>query len=189
VNSEDEAIRKLKSGDIAGLKTLVELHQRFAVHLAAVITRDQQMAEDVVSDCFLIVYERIDQFDEDRPFRPWFYRIVVNAALKSVDSNARYVSFDDDQGDLCEEKLWPGVHSLTNHSPAISLDEEEIVRLVRDAILKLTARQKAVLILRYYQDMGEEDISRSLKIPRGTVKSRASAAIQRLRRLLHDLRR
>src|SRR5574341_1765406 len=95
VMDEREAIRLAKRHDPAGLEGLVQLHQQQAVRLATLITRDRQLAEDVVSECFLIAYERIHQFDEQRPFRPWFHRIVANAALKTVSRQGRLASLEN----------------------------------------------------------------------------------------------
>jgi RNA polymerase sigma factor (sigma-70 family) len=187
LKTEAEAIRELKQGKICGLKTLVDLHQQFAVYIAAMITRDRQMAEDVVSECFLTVYDRIDQFDENRPFRPWFYRIVVNAALKMVEANSRFTPFEDTlYGDL-EERRWLDVAENPGYYLSISSKKSEIVQAVREAISELTPRQRAVIVLRYYLDMSEGEISERLGIPKGTVKSRASAAILRMRKLLQDI--
>jgi RNA polymerase sigma factor (sigma-70 family) len=75
------AISRLKQGDLNGLETLVSRYQARAVHAAYLIVHDRPLAEDVVQMAFVKVAERIHQFDEQRPFSPWFFRIVVNDAL------------------------------------------------------------------------------------------------------------
>ena len=80
---EDQiAISRLKQGDLNGLVTLVSRYQAQAVHAAYIIVYDRPLAEDVVQTAFVKVAERIQQFDDGRPFAPWFFRIVVNDALK-----------------------------------------------------------------------------------------------------------
>ncbi len=61
---------------------LVRRHQVEALRVAVLITRDRALAEDIVQAGFLRAYERIDQFDADRPFAPWFLRGVVRDAVK-----------------------------------------------------------------------------------------------------------
>ncbi len=61
---------------------LVRRHQVEALRVAVLITRDRALAEDIVQAAFLRAYERIDQFDADRPFAPWFLRGVVRDAVK-----------------------------------------------------------------------------------------------------------
>jgi RNA polymerase sigma-70 factor, ECF subfamily len=81
---ERSAIERLKRGDIGGLEMLVRMHHTRAVRAADLIVRDRALAEDVVQSAFVRTYERIGQFELDRPFGPWFMRVVVNDAVKAV---------------------------------------------------------------------------------------------------------
>ncbi len=82
--AEQQAIRLLQQGNIEGLETLVQAYQVRAVHTAVLITHERQLAEDVVQDAYLQAYRKIAQFDERRPFGPWFLKIVINAARKAA---------------------------------------------------------------------------------------------------------
>jgi len=86
---EHEVIARLKRGDIAGLETLVRKYQVQAVRIAYLITRDRALTEDIVQAAFLRAYERIGQFDAERPFGPWFLRSVVNDAVKAAARRER----------------------------------------------------------------------------------------------------
>jgi RNA polymerase sigma factor (sigma-70 family) len=90
--TEQDAVALCRTGDPAGLATLVELHQADAVRLAALITRDRQLAEDVAADAFLLAFRRIGSFDPARPFRPWFRRVVATTALKGLAARRGEVS-------------------------------------------------------------------------------------------------
>src|ERR1700738_4213423 len=85
--AEERAISALKKGEINGLEVLVHLYQLRAIRAAYGIIGDRQAAEDVVADAFLAGYDRIAGFDAGRPFAPWFYRIVINGALKAIRSD------------------------------------------------------------------------------------------------------
>lgn len=185
LDSEARAIQKLKAGYISGLKSLVEIYQQSAVRAAASITRDQQTAEDVVSKCFLVVYERIQQFDSSRPFRPWFLKIVIHAALKAVGANARLMSLD---AITAREAAIAGLdcENPWDHSPAIAMEHEAKLEELREALSRLTPKQRAILVLRYDLGLSEKEISARLAIPQGTVKSRTAAAVKRIRRLMAD---
>lgn len=89
--TEQEAIEKLRRGNIAGLRVLVKRYQLQAVKTAVLITRQRALAEEVAQSAFLRVYHRIDQFDSSRPFVPWFLRIVANDALKALRQRRREV--------------------------------------------------------------------------------------------------
>jgi RNA polymerase sigma-70 factor (ECF subfamily) len=93
---EDQiAISRLKQGDLNGLEALVSRYQAQAVHAAYIIVYDRLLAEDVVQTAFVKVAERIQQFDDERPFAPWFLRIVVNDALKLARKQKRNVSLEE----------------------------------------------------------------------------------------------
>lgn len=81
---ETQAIARLKRGDPAGLEALVRLHQVQALHIAYLILGERPPAEDAAQTAFLRVYEKIAQYDPDRPFRTWFFRIVINTALQAA---------------------------------------------------------------------------------------------------------
>lgn len=185
---EAEAIEHAKRRDLSGLEALVQLHQQQAVRLAAFITHDLPTAEDVVSECFLTAYERIDQFDDRRPFRPWFHRIVVNAALKVVSREGRLTSLEhSSSGDGTFESV---LERLMDSTPDLleAAEQAEIRAAVRAALAALSPKQRAVVALRYFSDLNEAETAAALGIPRGTVKSRLAAGFERLRALLMGLR-
>jgi RNA polymerase sigma-70 factor (ECF subfamily) len=91
---EQEAIARLKRGDVGGLEALVRRYQVQAVRTAYLITRDRALAEDIVQAAFLRAYERIDQFDAGRPFGPWFLRSVANDAVKAAARRERLVPLE-----------------------------------------------------------------------------------------------
>ena len=76
------AISRIKQGDLNGLDFLVNRYQVRAVHAAYLVVYDRVLAEDIVQSAFVKVAERIDQFDEERPFAPWFFRIILNDAIR-----------------------------------------------------------------------------------------------------------
>ena len=175
---EPEAIAALKRGDISGLEALVNLYQLRSIRTAYAITGDRQVAEDVAADAFLLLYDRIDQFDEYRPFAPWFYRIVVNGALKALRGANRSRFDNEDSSEwltaIIDDAPGPEEETLTG----------ETRRLLLGAIYALPPLQRAALVLRYYLDMDEANIARTLGCPQGTVKWRLHAGRERLRRSL-----
>ena len=82
--NDQREMERLSRGDIAALGTLVRRHQTEALRAAYLATHDLAQAEDVVSSAFLRVFERAEQFDPCRPFKPWFCRIVVNNAIRKL---------------------------------------------------------------------------------------------------------
>ncbi len=178
---EQNAIRRLKSGDIGGLECLVELYQVRAVRTAFLITRDAAQAEDAVQEAFLQVYRSIRHFDQDRPFAAWFMRSVINAAVKAAQKTARQVSADSaSDGSTLEDWLAPGV------SVEQQVESSEFQRQVWEAMQNLSPRQRAAIVQRYFLDMSEKEIAAELEAAPGTVKWLLHTARKNLRALLSE---
>jgi RNA polymerase sigma-70 factor (ECF subfamily) len=91
-----KTIERLKQGDITGLEALFREYQLQAICAADFIVRDPALAQDIVQAAFLRAYEHIDQFQDEKPFGPWFLRMVVNAAIQAARRQQRWVSNDND---------------------------------------------------------------------------------------------
>lgn len=183
---EVEAITLLKRGDVAGLEELVKRYQTRAVHAAYLIVQDGPMAEDVVQDSFLQAYQKIGQFDDSRPFGPWFLRSVVNASVKAINRQNRSISLDvdDDDDDLqIFEKL-----ADPQPSPEEMAQQAETRQVVQKALERLVPEQRAVVVWRYYLELSEAEMTHELIRPLSTVKWLLRSAKKRLRYLLGPLK-
>lgn len=184
MNEEIEAIVQLKRGDVRGLEVLVRKYQLEGVRIANAITKDLGLAEEIVQEAFLRVYRCIDQFDDSRPFKSWFLRIIVNDSLKLLTYQNRFVPLEK-TGDcdnsnlvdiLAEGKLWFEQEEFS--------ETHENARILQEMMNNLTPEQRAVLELKYYLDMADEEIALVVQIPLGTVKSRLHSAKLMLRSML-----
>ena len=180
--NEREAIARLKRGDIGGLEALVRKYQVQAVQAAYLIARDRQLAEDIVQTAFLRAYERIDQFDADRPFGPWFLRSVVNDAVKAVARQQRRGSGDNEPN--ADGMSLADMLADPSPGPEEVIERAEGCEAVREALGKLTPPQRAVVVLRYYVGLTNSEIAGRLGVPSGTVKWHLHAARERLKALL-----
>jgi RNA polymerase sigma-70 factor (ECF subfamily) len=178
-----QAIRRLKNGDIGGLEHLIAHYQAKAVRTAYLVTQHEPLAEDVVQDAFVRFYERVHYFDETRPFEPYFLRSVVNRALNAVEKEHAAARFD-------ESLETPELQSLL--SRAVSVEEQvEYAQLkaeITAALLSLSPRQRAAVVLRYYLEMSEKEMTEILSVAPGPVKWLLNAARTRLRALLRPER-
>lgn len=127
-------------------------------------------AEDVVQDSFVKAYGTLDRFRAGAPFRPWLLRIVVNQTKNLTRGRRRRVALE-----------------LRVTDPEHLDDPEQLALdgLRRDALLAavraLPAKDQLVVTCRFFLDLGEEETARVLGWPRGSVKSRTSRALARLR--------
>jgi RNA polymerase sigma-70 factor, ECF subfamily len=176
---EEQAIQRLFQDDISGLEYLVSQYQVKAVRTAYLITRDLGLAEDVVQDSFIRVYRSISSFDQERPFEPWFMRIVVNAAVKMTQRSALHIQLGNEtDGSILIE--W----TRQMESVEALVESNEIQDQLWDSMKRLSPRQRAVLVQRYFLHMSEAEMAARSEVAPGTIKWLLNAARRRLRRLL-----
>ncbi|HAE58881.1 MAG TPA: RNA polymerase subunit sigma-24 [Anaerolineae bacterium] len=181
---EDQtAITRIKQGDLDGLESLVERYQARAVQAAYLVVFDRALAEDVAQAAFIKAAERIRQFDETRPFAPWFLRIVTNDALKAARQGQRNLSLDDGPASRFDESL-----SAPGLLPEQLLEQAETRRDLLAAVHSLSPEQRAVITLHYFLDLSEADMSARLERPTSTIKWWLREARKHLRNLLDGSR-
>ena len=173
--NDQREMERLRQGDIVALGTLVSRYQTKALRAAYLVTHDLTLAEDVVSGAFLRVFERAEQYDPNRPFRPWFFKIVVNDAIKAVQRRDRTTTLEH-----VEVIRRPDVSA--DPGAAAVLNEER--RAVRDALLQLSPSQRGAVIMRYFLDLSEAEMVERTGRSRGTIKSNLHDARARLKRIL-----
>jgi RNA polymerase sigma-70 factor, ECF subfamily len=176
-----QAIERLKRGDIGGLEILTARYQVKAVRVAFLITQDEPAAEDIVQETFIRIYQHIRYFDETRAFEPYLMRSVVHAALNACRHARKSISLDEDPDEI---------ESLLSRaaSPEAIIESSQYSQEILAALSRLSPRQRAVIVQRYYLEMSEQEMSQALKAAPGTIKWLLNAARTRLRDLLRPER-
>ncbi len=179
------AISRIKQGHLDSLEHLVDRYQARAVQAAYLILYDRALAEDVAQSAFVKAAERIHQFDEERPFAPWFFRIVVNDALKLAKRMKRNVSLE-----YLEEDASHLAMLLADPAPQPEqwLEAKQVREHILQAVQSLPPEQRAVVVMRYFLDLSEADMSAKMDRPLSTIKWWLRDARQRLRDLMETTR-
>jgi RNA polymerase sigma-70 factor (ECF subfamily) len=172
--SEDaELTARARDGDVAAYEELVTRYQALAFRVAWLVVRHRGEAEDAVQDAFVKAYYALPRFRPGAPFRPWLLRIVANEARNRGRSTRRH------------DRLTLRVAATDDPAPSRS---PEGVALARDDAETLTAalgrlpeRDRLVIAYRYLFEMTEAETADALGVRPGTVKSRLSRAMVRLR--------
>lgn len=174
---EAEAIQRLQHGDLAALELLVRRYQVQAARAAYMVVRDRALAQDVVQSAFTRLHERLGRFDQQRPFAPWFLRLVLNDATKLAVRRSREVQLDNQaHAQLTRVDPEPG--------PERAWERAETADEVWAALARLAPAQRAAVVERYYLELSEAEMAARLDCPPSTIKSRLHAARERLRLLL-----
>lgn len=171
--SEIDAVQRLKRGERSALDDLYTTYAHPAVRIAFSITGSVAVAEDAVQEAFIQVIRSISTLRDPAAFRPWFYRIVVNAAKRLSRHTTRTLPLDLDTHDK------PDFSATPPDEAAVEADE---IKLLWQAVANLDETHRVPLVLRYFVQLSEQEIAEALGIPTGTVKSRLHTA----RKTLHD---
>lgn len=174
---EKQAIKQLRDGELSGLETLVNNHQATAVQAAFLIVGDRASAEDIVADAFLKSAAKIHQFDDDRPFRPWFMRIVINDAKDILYRSRKNPSLEEfEEDNLTPEFLQDD--SLAPEAQAIRAEER---RRVWRALEQLSPNHRGAIVAHYFLDMSNNEVSEYLDRTLGSIKWSLHIGTKRLK--------
>lgn len=180
---ESQAIALLKQNELRGLEFLVRRYQVQAVQAAYLVVGDRSLAEDIVQSAFLKAAVKIDRFDSSRSFGPWFLRMVIHDSIKANGRARRQVSLDAQ----AEQAVPPEWLADPGAGPEELADNAETRQVVWAALEQLTPKQRAAVVMHYFMEMKDREISQALERPLSAVKWSLHAARQRLRDLLKPL--
>jgi RNA polymerase sigma factor (sigma-70 family) len=168
-----ELIERARRGEVMAYETLVRRYQDVAVRTAYVIAPDGD-AEDAVQEAFVKAHAALGRFRDGAPFRPWLLQIVANEARNRRRSAGRRAGL----ALRVSEDRRPGDAAPSPES-AVLADEQRVTLLA--AINTLGPDDREIIATRYFLDLSEAESAEILGIPKGTVKSRLSRALGRLR--------
>jgi RNA polymerase sigma-70 factor (ECF subfamily) len=169
--AEDRLLIAARAGDAGAYAQLVALHQGVAFRTAYLVTGSAADAEDAAQDGFVKAWLALDRFRAGAPFRPWLLQIVVNEARNRRRAAGRRA------GLALRLAGEPDVES----SPEADTLADEQRRTLRNAVATLREEDQLVIAARYFLGLSEAEAATALGWRRGTVKSRLSRALERLR--------
>lgn len=182
------AVARARAGDSDAFRVLVERHSRSLFRLAFRMTGNQQDAEDVVQESFLRAYKQLAKFDERASFGTWLYRIAANCSLDLVRSRKRRSEHLAPQESAGSEMDDP-VTLLPSHAPTpdrLALSSE-VGERVKQAMEELSPTERTAFVLRHFEGMCMEEVSRVLDCQPGAAKHSVFRAVQKLRRALEPV--
>jgi RNA polymerase sigma-70 factor (ECF subfamily) len=173
--AETELLARARDGNLFAFEEIVKRYQRRVYATAMRIVRRHDVADDVVQEAFLRAHQALGRFDLARPFGPWICRIAANLAVNHVRSPvAREEGLPEGHGET----------PLPGGSPLVGVLEDEARRELARALESLSSDQRAVFVLRVFDELSYKEIAEALEISIGTVMSRLSRGRERLREAL-----
>ncbi len=178
--SDRDLMARLANGDRDAMAPLVERHYRRLYRIALGYLREREDSLDVVQEAFVKVYQAAPRWDGSADAGPWLSRVTVNLAIDRWRRNKRRGQtfsplVEGDHLDALKD---------TRPAPDRGLLHRDAGSKVQQALRALPERQRAVVVLRHYQELSLEEIADTLGISLGTVKSSLHRALHRMRETL-----
>ena len=180
-----DLIRRFQRGEERVFDTLVQRYQHQVANVVYLTMGSRDGLEDLTQEVFIRVYRSLTRFKFDAAFFSWLYRITVNVCIDELRKRKvrRAISLD-----FLAEKSEILPHELHEQSgPAEHVDREERRHLVLQALQRLPASHRQILILREYEELSYQEIAASLGITVQAVKSRLYRARSDMEILLRPL--
>ena len=172
--AESELVERAKRGDVGAYAQIVERYQEPVFRAAYLVTRSAADAQEAAQDAFVKAYAALGRFRSGSPLRPWLLRIAVNESRNRRRAAGRREAL---ALRAAAERQAEGA----DPSPEAVLLAAERRRALLDALDRLRDEDRLVIACRYLLDLSERETAEVLGWRRGTVKSRLSRALERLR--------
>ncbi len=177
---DSDLVARLKRRDPDAMSDLYNRYGRMMYSLILRIVRNDAVAEDLVQETFLRVWNRVHGFDQDRgALGPWVLTVARNRAIDYL----RSVQGRDLESPLEAERMENPSLFLNLETDILNIDR---MRRLKTAFEKLTPNQRTVIELAYYEGLSQTEMSEHLKQPLGTVKTWVRTALKLLREELEE---
>jgi len=177
---DSELVELARQGDVSAYEELVRRYQDLAARTAYVITGGAD-AQDAVQEGFVKAYLSLGRFRAGAPFRPWLMRIVANEAINRRRAARRHMNL---ALRAAEGRRSEGAVPSPEAAALVQEQSQELIA----AMAQLRPEDRLVIAYRYWFDLSEAEMAEALGCARGTVKSRLSRALGRLRGALEHRR-
>jgi RNA polymerase sigma-70 factor, ECF subfamily len=180
---ERELVRKSRDGDIYAFEELIKSYEKRIFNIAFRMTGNREDASDTAQEACIKIFKSLDKFKENSSFSTWVYRITSNVCIDEIRKRKNNVipliveSQDGDYEMPVEDK---------SQRPDEIIENKEMSMLIKKCINELIPEHRIIIIFRDIYGYTYEEISETLSISMGTVKSRLNRARNMLRSILKN---
>jgi RNA polymerase sigma-70 factor (ECF subfamily) len=171
---ESELVERAKRGDVSAYELIVERYQEPVFRAAYLVTRSAADAQEAAQDAFVKAYAALGRFRSGEPLRPWLMQIAVNESRNRLRTAGRREA-------LALRAAAERPSEGADPSPEAALLTAERRRALLAAVDGLREEDRLVISCRFFLDLSERETAQVLGWRQGTVKSRLSRALDRLR--------
>lgn len=174
LNSGDDflIIKNFIGGDSSSFQILVKKHREKVRNIVYLTMSNSNLVDDITQEVFITVYHQLKNFRFESQFTTWLYRITVNKCkdhLRKMNVRRIFTPIQEDENITVS---------------GTSLEDEDISRIVKDAVSKLPVKLRMPLLLKDIEGFSYQEIAETLQCEMGTVKSRIFRAREKLKTIL-----
>jgi len=175
IDDDYSIIRQFVDGDKSAFQILVKRHKEKVRNIIFITMNNSALVDDIAQDVFITVFRNLKHFRFESQFTTWLYRITVNRCKDYLRKmNVRKIFSPIEEGSEVSEYSSP-------------VENNDISRIVMNAISKLPVKLRMPLILKDIEGFSYQEISETLKCEMGTVKSRIFRGREKLKEILQPL--
>lgn len=180
--TDEQLVGQYRNGDQKSLEFLIERYLKPIYYFSHRMVGTVHDAEDVTQETFVKAWKHLKKFDERKSFKTWLFSIAKNTALDFLKKKKAvpFSAFDNEEGDSALTESIADPEAL----PPEVFDRADLAEFLASAMAKLPPMYRAVLTLRYHEQLRFREIAEVLHEPLHTVKSRHRRAVMMLRKLL-----
>ena len=177
-----ELMLRMQIGDLEAFEQLFKKFEKPIYNFFVRLGSDRTHAEDLLQDTFLRLWKSSASYFPQGKFSTYLFQIAKNVFFSYIDKKKRQRELSLDYGD--SEAGAEFLFEAEESSPTASMEQEELAKIILNAIEKLDEKHRMVFVLAHYQDLKYAEIAEVLDIPLGTVKTRMMHAERKLREIL-----
>ncbi|WP_373894740.1 RNA polymerase sigma factor SigW [Virgibacillus natechei] len=176
-------IRQVKKGDKSAFEDVITFYQDKIYRHCFRMIGNAHEAEDIAQEAFIRSYVNIHSFDDRRKFSTWLYRIATNLTIDHIRKRKPDTYLDAQIQGTGGLDMYSQLAS-GGPSPGEEVESQELQCYIHQKILELPPKYRSSIILRYLEEFSLQEISDTLDIPLGTVKTRIHRGREALRKKL-----
>jgi RNA polymerase sigma-70 factor, ECF subfamily len=199
-SDDGSLVERAREGDEAAFAALVRRYTPMLMRLARMYVPTDALAEDVVQETWVAVVRGLERFEGRSSFKTWLFRILVNRAKTRGVREHRSIPFasvgggalEEDEGPTVDpsrftsEGAWTSAPADWRDDPELSLESDEALRIVREAIDELPERQKIVITLRDLEGLSSDEVRNVLDLSETNQRVLLHRARTKVRQALED---
>lgn len=177
-------VRRAQKGDTQAFQMLMQRYQDRLYYLVIGMVNHKEDTEDLLQEIFIKVFKALPRFRGDSQVGSWMHRIAVNTCIDHCRTRSKKQKLVQSRLDDPEDATLETMPYSQALNPEQEMENTMIQQHIQNALRQISPRERAIFVMRHYQDMPLKEIARELKISLGTVKSTLFRALKRMQQEL-----